>query len=172
MTHQDKARPWGRTVSPEQGRSLLFGILFTILLWANTSLAQNTNKSEILFLHVKLSNQQITLLDKNTRPGVLKRHRDGTGHELHFEVMSNSGQMLWKGATGDPAVREYEYEDPPGSGKMNHKIVPLAEAEFTVRVPVFANAQRVDFYQLEVTAPGAPSEKRLSKKILGSVTLP
>ena len=145
---------------------------FLILLSLSVGLAQATDEPQILFLHLKLKNQQVSLVKTVTRPGVLKRARDGAADELHYELLTDTGESRWKAAVADPTIRHLEYEDPPGSGNLKRKLLFLAEAEFTVRVPVVAKARRVEFYKLELSTPDANGEQHHVKKTVGSVPLP
>ena len=156
-------------------RFILATALGLFCFLASTGSAQSTNPPpQILFLHVKIKNQQVTLLETTTRPGVVKPMRAGSPDELQFEMLSADGTSLWSAAVPDPTIRVVEFEDPPGSGNLKRKSVPVDDVEFTVRVPVTASAQHVDFFKLEPAAGSAQLSTPAppAKKMLGSVTLP
>jgi hypothetical protein len=112
------------------------------------------------------------LLDTVVRPGVLKPQINAAPVGVQYELVSEAGALLWKGTMPDPNVLHLEYDDPPGSGVLKRKTVVLPEAEFTVRVPVLPQAKRLDFYRLEAPASGATGEKSITRKLLGSLSLP
>src|ERR1043166_1660851 len=116
--------------------------------------AQTNDEPQILFLHLKLKNKTISLVKSTQVPGVVKAPRTApTG--LQYEVVSATGESLWKGTIEDPGERHLEYEDPPGSGKLKRKTIHFDEAAFMVRVPLLPAAQRVEFYTLE-SSPADP----------------
>ncbi len=134
--------------------------------------AETNGTPQILFLHLKVKNQTVSLVDSATRPGVLKRPRQAAADDLHYEVLSATSNSLWKAAVLDPTLRRLEYEEPPGSGNLKRKTVVSDEADFTIRIPLSPEARRVDFYTLESSAPAAKGEKAVARKSLGSVVLP
>ena len=140
---------------------------------ASATLAADTNATpQILFLHLKVKNQAVSLVDSVARPGVLKARPAAASESLHFELFSATGESVWKASVPDPAVRHVEHEDPPGSGNLISKTVVLDETEFTVRVPAMSNARRIDFYKLEPSATNATAATTFNRKSLGSVALP
>ena len=135
--------------------------------------AQSNSAPQILFLHLRVKNQAVSLMGSVTRPGVLKPPRDAAPGDLHYELSSASSKPLWKAAVADPTILRLEYEDPPGSGNLKRKTVVLNETEFTVRVPVVPEARRVDFYKLEPAgAPNAKGERAMTRRALGNLSLP
>jgi hypothetical protein len=153
-------------------RSVAKCLLVLLLLWGGALLAQTNGGPAILFLHLKVKNQVVSLVETSTSPGVLKKSRDPVAGELQYELVSTTGESLWKGAVADPSIRHLEYEDPPGSGKLKSKTILLDEAEFTIRVPVVSKARQVNFCILDNPAAGAEGGKGLTNKSLGSVVLP
>jgi hypothetical protein len=148
------------------------GAFVLICFWLNAIWAGPAHEPQILFLHFKVKNNQVVLVSKTIRPGTLKHFREGTTDELHYELMSETGETLWTAAVPDPTAREIEYEDPPGSGKMTRKSVNLDEAEFTVRLPVVDSAHHIDFYKLENSSTDPKAEPRLVRKAFGRVLFP
>jgi len=146
---------------------LLLGSMITGALAAETNATP-----QILFLHLKLKNQTISIIDSATRPGVLKHPQEAGPDAWHFEVVSKAGECVWKAALPDPTIRHLEYEQPAGSGKLTHKTVTLDEPEFTIRVPALSQAKKIDFYRLQPGTASATGEKSLTKIPLGSVLLP
>jgi hypothetical protein len=126
----------------------------------------------MLFLHLKLNAQGLSLVKSTFRPGVLKPTVNPEGRDLLCEVFSEKGEKLWKRALDDPRVQRVEYEDPPGSGRLKRKEIRREEAEFTLRVPVFSQAQRLDLYSLQPPPAGQKGESSRAKKLCGSILLP
>jgi hypothetical protein len=145
-------------------------LLCTFLCSVVGAFGQTNDSTKILFLHIKIKGQSVSLLDTVTRPGVLKRPGDPAPDALHYEVFSAAGETLWKGALEDPTARRFEYEDPPGSGKLKRKVVLVDETEFTVRIPVLSDAQRVEFYKLEQSS--SSNQKSATRRTLGTILLP
>src|ERR1039458_3540420 len=153
--------------------TLLLGACGATLVFAQES------PSQILFLHLILQSNQVSLVSAAVTPGRLKvfpEHRAA----LDLEVATSAGQVLWTNNVADPSIRHLEYEDPDHPGEIISKEVQLTNTEFTVRVPVFRDAHHVNFYlaqsSAETNAAGAnPSVANLSvpqRKVLGTVMLP
>ena len=137
-------------------------------LLANAT-AQTNETSKIVFLRLQLKGQSVSLIETTVRPGYLKTRRNlDLPDGIHFELSDRAGHPLWHGAIEDPRVRAVEYEDPPRSGKLKRKEFRLSEAGFTVRVPMLADAKRIEFYTLE----RADSGKDERRKSLGKLPLP
>jgi hypothetical protein len=128
----------------------------------------------IIFLHLRATNNGFELIDAKTVPGLLKVSRyDSNRDGLHFEVSSNSNQVLFQDVCPEPTVRRLEYEDPDHPGRIIEKQVTSISTEFTIRVPYFPEARTLRFYRpssiaLSVTPPDAKSKLVLQ----GEVTLP
>jgi hypothetical protein len=144
-----------------------------LLLWlgmlaATQSFAQ-TNEPQILFLHLKVTTQNVVLVEGTVRPGVLKPAPEADSTGLLYELQSADGARLWSGSMPDPNVLEVESEDPPHSGQLRRKAIPRTEAEITIRVPFTTAAERIQFYKLESEA-GVKAEKP-AKKVLATIPL-
>ena len=148
------------------------GAFVLFLFWVGASLAQTNAEPKILFLQLKVKGGAVSLVKSATRPGILKRTRTPAADELQFELLSETGESLWRAGVPDPTVRRVEYEDPPGSGNLKSKVIQLEEAEVTVRVPVVPKGHHVEFYRLEAPTPGAKGEKTFAHRSFGTVRLP
>ena len=133
--------------------------------------AQTNPSPQILFLHLVITNQTVSLVDSNLRPGLLKPTPEADSTGLFYEQVSEAGAMLCKGSMADPSVHHLEFENPAKPGGLQRKTVQLDKVEFTLRVPFHAAARRVNFFKLPVGPPGTvqPAVTRVS---LGSITLP
>lgn len=152
---------------------------FPLLLAAcgmNLAFAQDP-APRILFLHLKLESNQVSLVSASVAPGTLKRfseHRPA----LDLEVATSDGQVLWTNNVASPSIRHLEYEDPDHPGEISSKEVPLTNTEFMVRVPVFADAHQVNFYwtQSSVETNAAAARPSVAngppRKPCGTVVLP
>jgi len=158
MTHY-KA-PWGK-----------FLILMAVV---TSSWCQASDKDQIVFLHLKLKGQEVTLVDSSVRPGRYKTVStpDKKG-VFYLELVSTNGTTIWSDVMADPAFRRHEYEDPDHPGSILVKEVALPEAEFTVRVPFHKTARKLKLFRLdklsnrvEAALPGR------RKQGLGSVAVP
>jgi hypothetical protein len=141
---------------------LLFGCLF---LFSFVPVASETN--QILFLHVKLKDGVVTLVDSKIRPGVLKPHRDGGPKKaLRFSAEDSAGAELWSGSMEDPTVKRLETSD-ENTGELTVHPVDQAEAEFTVRMPAVAKMHHISFYRDEKIA--AANAVKTQRKLLGKI---
>ena len=150
-------------------RTVLLALLCLAGAWAAE--AQTNQQPQILFLHLVVTNQAVSLVDSNLRPGVLKPGLEADSTSLFYELVSEAGATLWKGSMADPSVRHLEYEDPANPGKLQRKSVQLDKAEFTLRVPFHQAAQRINFFKLPSGAPGT-ARQEVARISLGSITLP
>ena len=153
--------------------TLLLGACGVSLISAQES------QSQILFLHLTLQSNQISLVSAAVAPGRLKVFSEHSA-ALELEVATSAGQVLWTNSVTDPSLRHLEYEDPDHPGQIISKAIQLTNAEFTVRVPVIRDAHHVNFYLwrslagtnaagVNPLAAQRPSPKRMD---LGSVVLP
>ncbi len=146
-------------------------LAFLLLANARAAEAQTNTQPQILFLHLMLTNQVVSLVDSSLRPGMLKPGLEADSTGLFYELVSEAGATLWKGSMADPSVRLLEYEDPANPGKLQRKRVPLEKAEFTLRVPFHQVARRITFFKLASNGPGA-AQQEVSRISLGSIALP
>ena len=144
------------------------------LLWGGaTALAQTNDGPGILFLHLRIKGEAVSLVKSSVSSGYLKPQVvEEMPGGIYFELASTNGQTLWKGETEDPRVRHLEYEEPVHSGKLKRKALHFNEAEFTVRVPSMPAARSVAFYESASSGPGTNQASSSARKSLGSVTLP
>ena len=158
-------------------QSTIFAITVAAILWICGPIltfgSPTNNVSKILFLHAQIKQGRVTLVTASVSPGVLKPSgREEIPDGLHFALVATNEQVLWTGVMEDPRVRRFEFEEQPHTGKMKRKIIQNNEAEFSLRVPLQAGAQRIDFYTLELPAPATGKAAVSNRKSLGSVTLP
>jgi hypothetical protein len=134
-------------------------------------LAQTNSPPQILFLHLVITNQTVSLVDSNLRTGTLKPAPEADSTGLFYELVSPADDLIWKGSTADPTLRHLEFEDPAKPGELRRTTVHLDRAEFTLRVPFQPTARRINFFKLTAGPPGTvqPAIARVS---LGSITLP
>lgn len=133
--------------------------------------AQTNEPPRILFLHLKLKGQAISLVNATAVPGVLKPARTMRGG-IRYEIISTNGVRLWQGAMADPRVERPDFPALDDSDKTPRPALPRPdELEFTLRVPCLPAAQRIDFYTLEPPPSGDVAATNAVKKILGSLPL-
>jgi hypothetical protein len=150
-------------------RTILFAIALFVAGWCRAE-----EEDQILFLHLKLKDDGLTLVNSSVKRGRLKTPltADKKG-EIHLELTAADGSPLWSDVLADPRVQRLEYEDPDKPGALKVKEVRVAEVEFTVRVPFHKEGKRIKLYRLdrlatrtEALAPGQ------TKKLLGAVAIP
>jgi hypothetical protein len=144
-------------------------IAVVLSLAAGELLAQKKPGSRVIFLHLRMKQGKVLLIDRTVRAGSLKPSRATQEYaSLSYELFSATGEVLWRSTMHDPTLRRYEYEDPDQRGTLRSKQAVLDDVEFTVRVPDIDGASRVEFYRS--LAPSASSERPVRRSI-GSVTL-
>jgi hypothetical protein len=139
------------------------------------SLVRADENDQILFLHLKLKDGAVSLVESAVKPGRLKSSHDPEKQgELHLELIATNGASLWSGVLADPLTRRYEYEDPASPGALKLKTVQLTEAEFTVRVPFHKDAAHLRVFSLAKPASRkeALAAPAAAKKWSGIVVLP
>jgi len=140
---------------------------FLLALAGEPAVAQGN--SQVVFLHLKLKQGKLILLDRNVRGGSVKQSRAVQQYATwNYDVRSRSGEVLWSGTMRDPSLRRYEYEDPNEPGKLKGRHVDLDNAEFTVRIPDIVGADRVEFYRSIASSAGA---ERPVRQLIGTIPL-
>lgn len=148
------------------GLVLLLGLLLNLN-------AEEGQDEQILFLHLKITNDVVSLVESTAVPGHLKipiaAEKQG---ELCLELTSTNGVPIWTDVMPDPLVRRYEYEDPDHPGQLKVKEVKLDQAEFTIRVPGRKEAKRLNIYRLDQpAAKSAAAAANQTRTLLGTVEL-
>ncbi len=125
----------------------------------------------IVFLHLRLKNNAITLLESKTHPGTLKEDRIANSNSgISIEVVSNIGSIIFTNTVHDPSIRHYEFEDPNFPGRMISKEIVQNDVEFFVRIPYKKNAHNARFYRTFIL-PSSSKTKQLNKVIIGTIPL-
>ena len=126
---------------------------------------------KILFLHLQMRNDSITILQSDVRPGILKHAQDTTtANGIEYQCRSSVGTLLFGGAIEDPSVRRYEYEDSTQPGTLRLKVVKLPSVVFTLRIPFSEDIHHIEFYR--VCAPGISSHPKEAVRVfLGAVEI-
>ena len=135
--------------------------------------AEEGQDEQILFLHLKITNGVVLLVESTAVPGHLKSaftiEKPG---DLYLELISTNPLPVWTDVVPDPLVRRYEYEDPDHPGQLKLKEVKLDQAEFTVRVPGRKEARQLNIYRLDPSAvKSTTTASSQLKTLLGSIDL-
>lgn len=135
--------------------------------------AEETQDEQILFLHLKITNDVISLVESTAVPGHLKvpiaAEKQG---DLYLELASTNSVPIWTDVMPDPLVRRYEYEDPDHPGQLKVKEVKLDQAEFTIRVPGRKEAKQLNIYRLDQpAAKSAAAASNQTRTLLGTIEL-
>lgn len=134
---------------------VICGVVLVHGLVSNLS-AEEGPDQQILFLHLRLTNGVVHLVESTAVPGHLKpavtSKKQG---DLYLELVTTNNLPIWTDVVPDPLVRRYEYEDADHPGQLKVKEVKLDQAEFTVRVPGRTEANQLNIYRLE--QPGTRS---------------
>jgi len=153
------------------GFALLVAMVAMALPGASAANAQPKSEAQIVFLHLRMKNDTLTLVKSALRPGLVKQRRpvEKTGG-IYYDVVSSSGKSLWQGVTGDPSQQRLEYEDPDHPGQLKIKYLELKVTEFTLRIPFKPEMNRLELYRM---APAAPDSGRpkVVRKLISSIPL-
>lgn len=152
----------------QPSRSCLWATIPLLLFhFTSTLMGESGPPPQILFLHLRLTNNVVVLLSTNVQPGVVKPQRHRTDkHALHCEVRSITGLTIWKAAVDHPQWLYLEYPDPENPGQMRRKEVRRETPDFTVRIPLQPDAETIEFYELSDSGPA-----KASRKIMGKIEL-
>ena len=133
--------------------------------------AQSQSEAQIVFLHVRMKNDTLTLVKSALRPGLVKQRRlvEKAGG-IYYEVLSSSGKSLSQGVTADPSQQRLEYEDPDHPGQLKSIHLELKEAEFTLRIPFKPEMHRLELYRMAPAAP-ASGRQKVVRQLIGSIPL-
>jgi hypothetical protein len=143
-------------------------VLFLIILFLLQSRlsAQVISDSKILFLHLKMKNDKVELIDYTIKPGIIKQKRTPDDEkEFYYEAKSKTNTLLYKESMDNPLVRILEYEDEKVPGKINKKIIKTDTADFTLRIPYKETLSEVAFFSKEETLTTKGEKKILNKSI-------
>lgn len=125
----------------------------------------------IVFLHLRLKNNTITLIESKIHPGTLKEDRTTESNDgILIEVVSNIGSIIFTNSVNDPSIRHYEFEDPNFPGRVISKEIMQNDVEFFVRIPYKKNAHQVRFYRT-FTLHSSSKTKQLNRVIIGTASL-
>lgn len=125
----------------------------------------------IVFLHLRLKNNAITLLESKTHPGTLKEDRmTNSNSGISIEVVSNIGSIIFTNTVHDPSIQHYEFEDPNLAGRMISKEIVQNDVEFFVRIPYKKNAHQVRFYRTFIL-PSSLETDQMNKILIGTAPL-
>ncbi len=147
--------------------------LVLLLGWLLNLNAGENQGEQILFLHLKITNNVISLMESTAATGHLKptiiTEKQG---DLYLELTSTNSLPIWTDAVPDPLLRRYEYEDPDHPGQLKVKEVKLDQAEFTIRVPGRKEARRLNIYRLDQpAAKSAATALNQTRTLLGAFEL-
>jgi hypothetical protein len=149
---------------------IFVAMIASLLCSSNLLMAAVTNETpQILFLHLRMKENAVSLVGCSTGAGVVKPQPNLEARELQYELLSASGEVVWKGGLNDASLNSIEYEDPPRSGRLKRKAIRANDVEFTVRVPLISSAERLEFFRWETLPEDARSGKKAPRKPLGSV---
>jgi hypothetical protein len=128
-------------------------------------------QEKILFLHLRMHNDSISLTRSTLQPGVVKQAREAQpSSALAYELRSTAGELLGSGSLRDPSIRRLEYEDPLHPGRLIVRIDTLADVEFTLRLPFRKNIQLITFYRNRFDETPAQLQK-VAGTLIGTVDL-
>lgn len=159
-------------------RAVTAPLIFTLWLWATLGAARlmaqrpdNTQPPGILFLHLHLKPDGITLVDSALRPGILKKAiEDKATGPLDYEVLAEGETVILAGHLEDPLCPRLEYEDPAAPGTLRTLNLQRDEAEFTLRLAYQSQLRSVRFYRSSGLQP-ALRQPSMPRQYLGSVTV-
>lgn len=149
-----------------------FLIVFGLSLLAATFCKADSGE-KILFLHMNISSNAVTLVQSSVRPGKVKTAAHGKKGRLYLELTSTNGLTLWSDVIPDPTTRRFEYEDPDHPGNLKVKVTTTKQAELTVRIPFHSGAKDLKIFRLNQIADRSKTMAlRSSMELIGTIILP
>ena len=143
-----------------------------LILFVPPMFARDQEGEKILFLHLRMKGDVISLLKATTRPGLLKTPHHQKG-ELALDLISADGTAVSTTLMEDPRIQRFEYEDPENPGQLKTKVVLLPETEFMVRLPYKKAAKRLAIFRHESASGDAPGHPpKSARRDLGQIDLP
>lgn len=139
-------------------------LVLSVCCWAG-------DKDQILFLHLRLQDDTVTLVKSDTRPGRLKVPVGSRKGEIILELLASDELVLWSSVIQDLRFRRIEFPDPDHPGALKTKLITSHAAEFTVRLPFHAAARQVRLQRLEKTVNGS-RPMTATAALMGTITLP
>lgn len=138
---------------------------------STTGAETNQPAGKILFLTLVFENDAITLAESVVRPGTLKTPRlPPENKALQYQVLSDTGNLLFKGTFDDPRIERIETFEENGRGKIIVREGLKTRAEFMIRTPYQATARTVRF--LARPAPGQAALKSSEPVVIAEIQLP
>jgi hypothetical protein len=135
-------------------------------------LGRDARHPRILFLHLRMQGDKVTLVQAQTVAGWLKTPPESRG-DLELELWSADRTPLWRRRLPDPLVRRYETEDPDRPGMLMRTEVRSNEAEFSLRVPGHLGARQLAVYRIGARAAGLTGAATSApRQLLGLIDLP
>lgn len=151
--------------------AFLTAVVVIALSGASVANAQTQSDAQIVFLHLRMKNDTLTLVKSALRPGLVKQRRlvEKPGG-IYYEVISASGKSLWQCVAADPSQQRLEYEDPDHPGQLKSIHVESNEVEFTLRIPFKPEMRRLELYRMTPAAPDSYRPK-VVRQLIGSIPL-
>ncbi len=116
---------------------------------SSTVFPQGKQDSKIVFLHLRMKDGVITLVNTAIRSGYLKPQRiSGAKGDILYDASNISNNTLWQGVIDNPSRRRLEYQDPDNPGKILSKIIDQNDVDFTIRIPYDPGIKTISFYSL------------------------
>ncbi len=132
-----------------------------------------TATNQIVFLHLRMTNGLVILMDSQIVPGRLKARRGNSDRPQPFAyvVEGTDGQVLARQGLADPTQRRLEFELPESPGQLTNQIVATG-GDFVLRLPYQRTVARVRFY--DQRRPFGFTAKGVSTNgiLLGTVAMP
>ena len=106
------------------GKLTVYMLALFIIFPQSFLIAQQKSGDKIVFLYLNMKDGTITLEKISMRPGKLKKRRSSEEFgQISYKVFDKNEKLLIRDSISDPTIIRYEYEDPPGSGKLKKKII-------------------------------------------------
>jgi hypothetical protein len=153
-------------------KSIPVYLLFSLVVLFSRVSAQVTPDSKILFLHLKIKNNNVELIDYTIKPGVIKQKRSipEEEQEFYYEAKSKTNTVLYKESMNNPLNKRMEYEDEKNPGQIKQKIIKSDTADFVLRIPFKENLSEVAFFMKEQIV-SVKGERRVLTKSINKIVL-
>jgi hypothetical protein len=119
-----------------------------------------------------MTNGVISVIDAETRPGLLKGElRTGGRDKLNYELRQAGTNVLHQGQIVDPSVNHLEYADSTTPGGIKRVVIPVPDIEFVIRVPYFPQANKLIVKRPTIVVAGPSLQAQAVDQIIGEFDL-
>lgn len=145
-------------------------IAATLVIFSPCASSPEASGDKIVFIEMTITGDEIAVVGVYIEEGTLKYRASPACIEgyLYFEVLSESGELLYEGTVLDPTSLDLEY--PAENDRFERTGETSPSGFLSIRFPYDINARSIEFYRIErLSCEGNDSE--MKTEALGSFML-